>query len=110
MSDAVLYQSKPTQVEAVQWCGGNVEDVVRFGGGKVTVGARSNECILLEGKDGAQGWVPVPVRHWIVRPPGDLSDMWTVDPAYFAAKYDIAPPSFSERFGVVGTGSNGGTE
>lgn len=42
---------------------------------------------LKAGKDGAQGWVPVPAGHWIVRNPGDHSDYWPVDPDYFAAKY-----------------------
>lgn len=40
------------------------------------------------GKNGAQGWVPVPLGHWIVRNPGDLTDHWPVDPDYFASKYE----------------------
>ena len=40
--------------------------------------------------NGAQGWVPLPVGYWIVWRPGDLSDLWPVDPDYFASKYRIA--------------------
>lgn len=42
---------------------------------------------ILAGKDGAQGWVPLPLGHWVVRMPGDLSDHWPVDHHYFAKKY-----------------------
>lgn len=46
-------------------------------------------AVMIEaGKDGAQGWVPVPLGHWIVRKPGDLTDHWPVDPAYFEEKYE----------------------
>jgi hypothetical protein len=34
--------------------------------------------------------VPVPVGHWLVHQPGDLSDIWPVDPHYFEAKYEPA--------------------
>ena len=40
--------------------------------------------------NGAQGWVIVPVGYWIVWRPGDLSDLWPVDPDIFASKYRIA--------------------
>lgn len=94
-----LYRSKPQQVEAVQWTGDNWDEVLPFGGpqGKVasvlTLGSQSGyenvkDIQLLAGKDGAQGWVPVPVGHWLVHPPSDLTDIWPVDLDYFAAKYE----------------------
>jgi hypothetical protein len=43
---------------------------------------------VLAGKDGAQEWVPVPVGHWLVHPPGDLANVWPVEDAYFRAKYE----------------------
>lgn len=99
------YRSRPQEVEAVQWTGDNVEDLAAFGapivemcdvewataddGVSHIVGTTWNGSIDLEaGKDGAQGFVPVPVGHWIVRNPGDHSDYWPVDPDYFAAKYE----------------------
>lgn len=106
-----LYQSKPQQVEAVQWTGDNWAEVMAFGvvpgdPSKVakvastapTLPASADELRehdflplqLLAGKDGAQEWVPVPIGHWLVRQPGDLSDIWPVDPDYFAAKYEPA--------------------
>lgn len=80
------YVSKPQQVEAIQWTGDQVPIIgsVFFGVVRFTWDGLE----LLAGKDGAQGWVPVPVGHWLVRNPGDPSDNWPVDPVYFAGKYD----------------------
>lgn len=100
---ADLYRSRPTDIEAVQWLGftGNpespedleasIEAVVAFAGEKITVksaGIDGRQLYLLAGKDGAQGWVPVPVLHWIVRLPGDDSDLWPVDDQFFTGKYE----------------------
>lgn len=92
------YQSKPSRIEAIQWNGTESEEELVdgfFGGAPVDrVGdyirfsLGSDDLELRAGKDGAQGWVPVPVGHWIVRQPGDLTDHWPVDPDYFAAKYE----------------------
>lgn len=30
----------------------------------------------------------VPIGHWVVRQPGDVTDLWPVAPDYFAAKYE----------------------
>lgn len=94
----MLYRSKPQQVEAIQWTGPDVEDRLvdgYFGGLPVDkveqyIRFAGDGLELRAGKDGAQGWVPVPVGHWIVRSPGDLTDHWPVDPDYFAAKYEPA--------------------
>ena len=88
-----MYVSKPQHVEAVQWTGDNGPELVAAFNGKVTVEHRGDHkyiCNLLAGKDGAQEWVPVPVGHWIVHQPGDLSDIWPVEDAYFRAKYEPA--------------------
>jgi hypothetical protein len=83
------YVSKPQHVEAVQWTGDNFGEVAEALPDKVKF-ERVGGLYLLAGKDGAQKWVPVPVDHWLVHQPGDLSDVWPVDPAYFAGKYDPA--------------------
>lgn len=86
-----LYQSKPSVIEAIHWDGENFHDCTVFGEGKVRfvkTEPSMMELQLLAGKDGAQEWVPVPVGHWIVHPPGDLSDVWPVDAEYFAGKYE----------------------
>lgn len=81
------YRSKPQEVEAVQW-DGNLEKVESFGV-KFRYAARWDCPLKIKaGQDGAQGFVDVPLGHWIVRTPGDLSDHWPVDPDYFAAKYE----------------------
>lgn len=99
------FRSKPSEIEAVQWTGDNDREVKRFCGPNVVrtdplkhkfYGAFIPEGKLLAGKDGAQGWVPVPIGHWIVRTPGDTSDVWPVDPDYFAAKYEPIPAGGGE--------------
>lgn len=87
------YRSKPQEVEAIQWTG-DLGAVESFG---VEFRFRmewSPSLKIKAGKDGAQDWVPVPVGHWIVRQPGDLTDHWPVDPSYFERKY--SPVSHSE--------------
>jgi len=87
---AELYESTPQTVTAVRWDGTDrCADVLAvWSGHKTTCGCTAHDGLhLLAGKDGAQEWVPVPVGHWLVRQPGDTSDVWPVDPDYFAAKY-----------------------
>ena len=84
----MLYRSKPQEVEAVQWLGTNIIEVWGFVPRGIVKNSEEYGLGLHAGKDGAQGWVPVPVGHWIVRRPGDLTDHWPVDPDYFAAKYE----------------------
>lgn len=96
---ATLYRSKPTTIEAVQWLGtmASYEAAVSFAGSKVRMVGQAppssadlphHHIELLAGVDGAQDWVPVPVGHWLVSQPGDRSDVWPVEPDYFAAKYE----------------------
>lgn len=87
------YVSKPSVIEAVQWLGGDPDPLSAIAPDKVSIIASNfpaTEPVLhvLAGKDGAQGWVPVPHGHWVVRNPGDPSDVWPVDPDYFVNKYD----------------------
>ncbi len=85
------YRSKPSEIEAVQWTGDNLKEL-EFFGVKFRYGpeapALADPLKIKAGKDGAQGYVAVPVGHWVVRSPGDLTDHWPVDPDYFAAKYE----------------------
>jgi hypothetical protein len=101
------YVSRPQTVEAIQygpeWTPQLVGQVAEFIAGRPLTVAEAAEYVLpdmesdppefgtaliLAGKDGAQGWVPVPLGHWIVRSAGDFTDHWPVDPDYFAAKYE----------------------
>lgn len=86
-----LYKSRPQYVEAIQHTGEvtNPWALDEFAPGKVRIDPETGSLMLLAGKDGAQDWVPVPVGHWLVNQPGDKSDIWPVDPDYFAAKYDL---------------------
>lgn len=86
------YRSKPSEIEAVQWTGDNYHpDITRFLPGDLHYVDRNSVLFIKAGKDGAQDYVPVPVGHWIVHPPGDLTDIWPVDPDYFTAKYEPVP-------------------
>lgn len=94
MSDTtLLYVSRPRQVEAIQWTG-DIYAIKRSPFRDVASAVAWTrdgwQLSLLAGKDGAQGWVPVPLGHWLVRNPGDPSDNWPVDPDHFAATYDRA--------------------
>ena len=85
------YRSKPQEVEAVQWLGDNADEVGRIAPYKFATTERGDGVVtgwLKAGQDGAQDHVPVPVGHWVVRKPGDVTDLWPVAPDYFAAKYE----------------------
>ncbi|QBI19365.1 hypothetical protein ER308_07270 [Egibacter rhizosphaerae] len=100
------YVSKPQEVEAIQWRGDNPEEVASFLGGmayfdvSAPVGGPDDgqhELTIDAGKDGAQGPVPVPVGHWVVRKPGDVTHLWPVDPDHFAHKYEPADQGSSDE-------------
>lgn len=90
------YRSKPQEVEAVKWddTDDTVEELWAFTARAISLRfvdddeADRRTLYLVAGVNGAQGPVPVPVGHWIVRRPGDASDLWPVDPDYFAEKYE----------------------
>lgn len=102
------FRSKPSEVEAIQYGPefrpGLVDEVASFIAGRTVSGSEVIEFVqplapwdppdpeyssirIMAGKDGAQGWVPVPLGHWVVRSPGDLTDHWPVEDDYFSAKY-----------------------
>lgn len=89
------YLSKPAAIDAVQWTGDNPDACLAFAPGKVeftTFHFEGNEGLQLRlhaGVDGAQGWVNVPQHYWLVTKPNDPSDIWPVDPEYFADKYRV---------------------
>ena len=88
----IEFVSKPQFVEAIQWTGDNAQDVLEAIPDKTIHYTDENTISVLAGKDGAQLWVPVPVGHWLVHPPGDLSDVWPVEDSYFREKYDDTGP------------------
>ncbi len=84
-----LYRSKPSLIEAIQHTG-DFTALQEFAGMKVDIRPADGALLLWAGKDGAQEWVPVPLGHWLVHQPGDLSDIWPVDDDYFQSKYEPA--------------------
>lgn len=95
MSDR-LYRKRPVECEAVRWTGENFHELEAFAIGHVDFVAQHDkgferfELTLLAGKDGAQGWVDVPVGHWIVCNPGDDTDFWPVENEYFNRVHEFA--------------------
>lgn len=83
----MLYKSKPSKIEAVQY-DGDPFPVFQFAGDKLRGNKTGTDLLLLAGFDGVQGWIPVPIGHWVVRNPGDNSDLWPVAPLYFESKYE----------------------
>ena len=82
------FRSIPQEVEAVQWTGDNAHKVGLIAPYKFATVDGEPSAWLRAGTDGAQDWVRVPAGHWVVRRPGDVTDLWPVDPAYFDAKYE----------------------
>ena len=83
------YRSRPSEIEAIQWAGDNyaaIQRAINAAGEKVLL--NGGALYLKAGADGAQDWVPVPVGHYIVHMPGDLSDIWPVEESYFRDKYE----------------------
>jgi hypothetical protein len=90
MYPVTIYRSRPQHAEAVQWTGYNETQLYGTFGSKVRIVGVPLKLELLAGANGAQGWVPVPLGHWLVNKVDDLSDIWPVDPDYFASKYEVA--------------------
>lgn len=88
------FRSKPSEIEAVQWTGDNADEVYRFvqraelALDRVVFRCSADFGELLAGANGSQGWVPVPLGHWIVRQPGVFTDHWPVEDDYFQRKYE----------------------
>lgn len=100
MNAAVELTKKPTTVRAIQWTGNNQDAVRDFAGSCVRqpvpkgwlynnleVDRTDWDLELLAGVHGAQGWVPVPIGHWIFGAPGDF---WPVAADYVAEHYEVA--------------------
>lgn len=89
-----IYESKPSEIEAIQWTGRNKIQLLSWA--PVTFTENPTQCFLEAGVDGAQGKVPVPEHHWIARQVGDASDYWPIADEYFQAKYSKKPWSRDE--------------
>lgn len=88
-----VYRSKPTYIEAVQWTGDNSPEVIKFAQGKIypryNANGLSYELELSAGVDGDQGYVDVPVGHWIVCEPEKTCGFWVVKPEFMESKYEL---------------------
>lgn len=90
----VTYRRRPGQILAVKWDGTEHSQglLLEFAGkDRVSFGRTPSGRLSLElvaGKNGAQGWVFVPVGHWVVRTPDDAEDYWPIEGAYFQRNYE----------------------
>lgn len=117
MTNKYLYQTRPQQIEAIQWTGANLAevkgflaerfpslsatasratddpdptmsiDVVEDGLGLPLRRVSVTRLRLLVGLDGVAGWIDVPKDHWIVRDPTDGDMYWPESPERFAERY-----------------------
>jgi hypothetical protein len=82
----------------VQWTGDNLAEVQQFCPSAHLIEVEDIDDVkhkvlhISAGVMGSQGSVPVPVGHYVVRKPGDDSDYWPVDEAYFNEKYEAVWP------------------
>lgn len=79
-----LYQTKPEQVEAIQWTGDIsvlAEWMTRLGGVPIVLSPLPSVTVQTQ-----RGNVVADVGDWIVRGPG--GDFWPCAQAEFAAKYE----------------------
>ncbi len=82
--------SKPVIVEAVR-VDQDLAPLDELAPGKVRFDV-DGVLELLAGVDGAQGWVKVPRGHWLVRSPGDPSDVWPVEEEVLERRYEEVAP------------------
>ena len=78
------FRKKPLVVDAVQWRGDNVAEIVALGGDKVLFGPESPPVVLT-----ANGLVGLQRGAWLVRDPGS-GETWPVAEAIFPATYEPA--------------------
>lgn len=86
MKSVHRYTSRPNTVDAIQWTGSNLTELEEFAGDKIELIVNVG-LVLKAGIDGVQGWVKVPVGHWLVSKPNDRRDIWPVEDNYFKGKY-----------------------
>lgn len=84
------YRRRPTVIEAVQRDGTyqSTRDIRALGADVRVPPDLEKPLRLRAGKGGAQGWVDVPLGHWIAKAAED--DFYPIDPDVFAATYEAA--------------------
>lgn len=89
------YETKPQEVEAVQYTGGNRHELLEFAGDKVSWDP-GGFAYLLSGPDfGNQSWQALPPGYWVVRNPSDARNYWQLSTGYFEGQYQ--PMQGAER-------------
>lgn len=77
------FVSVPTEIAAERW-DGTPESFDAIAGMGATLYV-DPELRLLCGVDGAQGWVPVPIGHWVVK--GAPQDFYPIEDEVLRRKY-----------------------
>lgn len=86
------FRKRPVVIEAVQWTGENLAEVVRFAGNNVRLGVEPDGIVGLSldrlevfaVKE--QTWVCCPIQHWVIR--GVADEFYPCAPDVFDKTYD----------------------
>ena len=85
----MLYRSKLSEIEAVQWTGDNWQEVRDFAGERVRwLGWRNESCQLLAGPGGESKWVVVPQGSWVARDIETGDGYWPLNNDRMVEKYE----------------------
>lgn len=79
------FRKRPVEVEAVQWTGGNVEDVRAFGGDDIGYHHSTTGTLYIETMEGTMKALP---GDWIIR--GVQGEYYPCRPDIFKATYEPA--------------------
>ena len=84
------YRRRSTYIQAVQWDdkASSHRAILELGAEFEVPFVRGAPARMLAGKSGAQGWVDVPVGHWVAKASAD--DFYPIDPDVFAETYESA--------------------
>lgn len=79
------FHSRPIEVEAVQWQGDNLQEIIDLGQTDIDVSAGGVEHEWDITVHTNNGDVPLPVTHWLIR---GLNDCYPCDPKTFEQRWE----------------------
>jgi len=85
---SIKARKKPVIVEAIQWTGNNLQDIINFTDNQVCEDEGSNQQIYIEVWNSLeQQYIYCPEGHYIIK--GIKGEFYPCEPEVFYATYDI---------------------